>query len=43
MEQQVVSSYFALDFDPAVRDTNVHRALVPSEKEPTIDMWKTDM
>ena len=43
MEQQMVSSYFALDFDPAVSDTNVHRALIPSEKELKVDMWKTDM
>ena len=38
MEQQMVSSYFALDFDPAVSDTNVHRALIPSEKELKVDM-----
>lgn len=43
MEQQMVSSYFALDFDPAVSGTNVQRALIPSEKEPKVDMWKTDM
>lgn len=43
MEQQMVSSYFALDFDLAVSDTNVHRALIPSEKELKVDMWKTDM